>query len=288
MLHDVGGGLHAHIAEVPGLVDNAGHILLAVRVADDKAVFLAVLAHPLVHGGVFQTAVLGLVIAVGDVAGETGLVLAGARGRNNGLGHFLAVLGHLTVIQILLGGIVPVAGGQVYAQAFRSGSGNKFLHRLDDAGVQRLALQRLGGGCVLADGIVQIGQDVFPAGDVDLRQVTVYRLGGLFRHFALHWLLRNGRTLLRGGGRRGRLHRRGALHRGLVQLQALGGRYKAHIGTESKSNKQYQSENNADDSFCTHNKPPGKYWRFCGITGYNSIAGPAGQLNFYEENQLYL
>ena len=42
----IGSGIHAHIAEMPRFKLNAGNIFLALRIAQDKAVFIAVLFQP--------------------------------------------------------------------------------------------------------------------------------------------------------------------------------------------------------------------------------------------------
>ena len=55
VFHDVRRRFHAHVAEVPGLLDDARDVALAVGEADDEAVFLAMLAHPLVQLRDFQT-----------------------------------------------------------------------------------------------------------------------------------------------------------------------------------------------------------------------------------------
>lgn len=101
MLHDIGIGLHTQIVEVPRRIGEPSYVLLVFGIADNKTVFLAMRAHPLVHGNFFKASVFGLVIAVGDVAGKAGLMLTGTRGLAKGFGYFLTVLVPFAVIQIL-------------------------------------------------------------------------------------------------------------------------------------------------------------------------------------------
>ena len=78
----------AHVAEVPGLMADAGHILPARRIAQHKAEVGAAQpegpAHPLVGKGGTDKVDGGLVLT--QVDGQTGLVLAAPRAGHIGLG----------------------------------------------------------------------------------------------------------------------------------------------------------------------------------------------------------
>src|SRR3569833_3780427 len=74
----LGGQRDTHVADVPGLVLEAGDVLLSVGVADDVPVLVAVSGHPLALGGCGEAA-LDVAAATADVRPQPGLVLAEAR-----------------------------------------------------------------------------------------------------------------------------------------------------------------------------------------------------------------
>lgn len=80
-LRHLPGGFPAHIAVVPGLIDNACDLAFGVGIAQDKTVFPAVLDQPLLDQGVLLPLVQNLIGGVYDVQGQARLVLTGARHR---------------------------------------------------------------------------------------------------------------------------------------------------------------------------------------------------------------
>lgn len=78
-LRHLPGGFPAHIAVVPGLIDNACDLAFGVGIAQDKTVFPAVLDQPLLDQGVLLPLVQNLIGGVYNVQGQARLVLTGAR-----------------------------------------------------------------------------------------------------------------------------------------------------------------------------------------------------------------
>ena len=74
----LGSQFHAHIAEMPGLVNNAGLFRGTVGIPDDKAILVAILSQPLLNGLIALLAIQTGILAVGNIHRKTGLMLAGA------------------------------------------------------------------------------------------------------------------------------------------------------------------------------------------------------------------
>src|SRR5699024_5266614 len=103
-------------------------------------------------------------------------------GRDYLGGLFGAVaLAYLPVIQVLLSGVIPVAGGEIYRQALGLGALGKAGEGLGDTGVHNAVIGQGGGfrrGKVLIHAVILVHQYHFPAGEVHIRQVAARLLGG--------------------------------------------------------------------------------------------------------------
>ena len=167
------------------------------------------LAHPLIGSGVFALFDgLGVAVNVGYVAGQTGLVLAGA-GLGDNLRRFLraVALTDLAVVQIVLIRIGSVSGREVHAQPLCACRGDELAHRLDNAGIKTNTLNIIHRRRIFADIVRGICEQELPARYIDVRQGILDRLRRWFRRLdrrfgdfrRLLWLNR----LRRGHGRRG-------------------------------------------------------------------------------------
>ena len=87
---------------MPWFKDDAGHILLALGVAQDEAVFGTVLRHPdgfsIILERFFHGAVVVIVIAGKDINRQAGVVLTGSGRRYTGSGHLLSLFPAVTII----------------------------------------------------------------------------------------------------------------------------------------------------------------------------------------------
>ena len=102
LLHHLRGVGDPHIAEVPGLVGNAGEIRLVRSIADHIAVVLAIFVDPRILAGTVILLAGAVAVVDAQVHDKTGVVLAAA-----GLGHVLlgvlqAILLSALVKQVLL------------------------------------------------------------------------------------------------------------------------------------------------------------------------------------------
>ena len=104
---------------MPGLINDAGLCGFSVGIAENKAIFPAMLHQPFLGGGVFLIFVQIGITAVDQVHGQTQLMLAGAGGGDDLSGFlpgFLSVVTllykiiHLLVKEGFLGGL-PTIGG---------------------------------------------------------------------------------------------------------------------------------------------------------------------------------
>ena len=85
------GGLSAHIAIVPGLIDNSRYFAFINGVAENEAVAPGVFHKPLLGGGVCLKFIEVAVVGINNIHCQAQLMLAGA-GNGNAAGGFNAGL----------------------------------------------------------------------------------------------------------------------------------------------------------------------------------------------------
>ena len=189
---------------MPWLIDDSGDLLFILGIADDESIFLAVPAHPLIECGVFQTFIFQLIVFIGDITGQSGLMLTGSGTADDGRGLFFSVLFHFAVKQILLLLVPPITGRQKNAEPFCSRITHKLLHRLQDPLIQFLSLYLPKFRGIFSDGMICIHKYVFPTVYVDVRKICFFylpignfHLRGFF-HSSLQRLLQAFLFVLRG------------------------------------------------------------------------------------------
>ena len=154
---------------MPGLEDKAGDCLPVLGIAQDEAVFAAVHPQPGKQLGVLQRCGLFLVIAVGDVHGQTAAVLIFLRPADDGLHMKRAVFLHGPLIDMLLGRRVGIAAGEIDPQPLRPGVGDHALQVFRDPCVHRHAADAHGLRRLLGDGAAAGIERILPAADVHFR-----------------------------------------------------------------------------------------------------------------------
>ena len=83
-MRDFLGGLNTHVAIMPRLPDDAGHIFLSFGVPENKAVFCTVLHQPLLFWGVRLGIIQNLIVQCTDIHGQPQIMFTGARNGNDG------------------------------------------------------------------------------------------------------------------------------------------------------------------------------------------------------------
>ena len=97
--------IRTDIADMPRLILESGDILLALRIADDKAVLPAVFLQPLCFGRIVER-IAGIV----DIQTQTGLMLGMAGTCGESVSGRLTVTRYIIVIERILRLIGAVAG----------------------------------------------------------------------------------------------------------------------------------------------------------------------------------